>query len=64
MSSLQDRRISGLLFTGVGRTGPKVAQCILHLGRCFIVLHKAKTMLGLLCLQLNTIGWSGHETSS
>jgi len=28
-----------------------------------IVLHKAKTVLGLFCLQLNTTGWSVHDTS-
>jgi len=28
-----------------------------------IVLHEAKTVLGLFCFQLNTVVWSGHETS-
>jgi len=28
-----------------------------------IVFYDAKTVLGLICLQLNTIGWSEHETS-
>jgi len=28
-----------------------------------IVLYEAKTLLGLFCLQLNTVGWSEHETS-
>jgi len=29
-----------------------------------ILLHEAKAMLGLFCLQLNTVGWSGHVTST
>ena len=29
-----------------------------------ILLHEAKTMLGLFCLQLNIIGWSGRVTNT
>jgi len=28
------------------------------------LLHEAKPMLGLFCLHLNTIGWSGHVAST
>jgi len=49
MSSLQD--MSNFLFTSM--TGPKVAQCIQVVS---ILLHEAKTVMGLFCLQLNTIG--------
>jgi len=40
-------------------TGPKVAQCIQVVP---ILLHEAKPVLGLFCVHLNTIGWSGLET--
>jgi len=45
MSSLQD--MSGLLF--IEMTGPNAGK------RLFNVLHKTKIVLGLFCLQLNTI---------
>jgi len=53
MSNLQD--ISNILFMSM--TGPKVAQRIQVVS---ILLHEAKTMLGIFCLHLNVIGWSGH----
>jgi len=49
MSSLQD--MSNYLFMSM--TGPKVAQ---HIKVVSILLHKAKPVLGLFCLHLNTIG--------
>jgi len=39
--------------------GPKVAQCI-QVGLVSILLHETKRVLGLFCLNLNTIGGSGH----
>jgi len=56
MSNLQE--MSSFLF--IGTTRAKVANCIQVAS---IVLHEAKTVLGLFCVQLNTNGWSGHETS-
>jgi len=53
MSSLQD--MSNILF--VSMRGPKVAQRIQVVS---ILLHEAILVLGLFCLHLNTIGWSGH----
>jgi len=38
-----------------------VAQCIQVVS---ILLHEAKPVLGLFCLHLNTIHWSGHVTST
>jgi len=38
-----------------------VAQCIQVVS---ILLHEAKPVLGLFWLHLNTIGWSGHVTST
>jgi len=52
--------MSSLLFIGMDMTGPNMGQCIYVAS---VALHKAKTVLGLFCLQLNTIGWSAHETS-
>jgi len=49
MSNLQD--ISNILFMSM--TGPKVAQRIQVVS---ILLHEAKTMLGIFCLHLNVIG--------
>jgi len=45
--------MSSLLCIGIGITGPKMGH---HIQVVSIVLHKAKTVLGLFCLQLNTIG--------
>ena len=53
MSSLRD--MSNFLF--ISMTGPKVAQRIQVVS---ILLHEAKAMLGIFCLHLNTIVWSGH----
>jgi len=41
----------------ISMTGIKMAQCIRVVS---ILLHEAKAVLGLLCLHLNTVGWSGH----
>jgi len=49
MSSLQG--MSSFLF--ISMTGPKVAQCIQLVST---LLHEAKPVLGLFCLNLNTIG--------
>ena len=49
--------MSSLLFVGIGMTGPKVAQCIQVVS---IVLHKAKTVLGLFCLH-NWLKWSSDK---
>ena len=57
ISSLQD--LSNFLF--ISMTGLKVVQ---HTQVVSILLHEAKRVLGLFCLHLNTIGWSGHVTST
>jgi len=57
ISNLQD--LSNFLFKSM--TGLKVAQ---HIQVVSILLHEAKRVLGLFCLHLNTIGWSGHVTST
>jgi len=56
MSSLQD--MSDFLFKHVRAQSRQRIQVVL------ILLHEAKAMLGLFCLQLNTVGWSGHVTST
>jgi len=43
--------MSNFLF--ISMTGLKVAQCIQAVS---ILLHEAKPVLGLFCVQLNTIG--------
>jgi len=53
MSNLQD--MSNFLFMSM--TGPKMSQ---HIQVASILLHDAILVLGLFCLHLNTIGWSGH----
>jgi len=57
ISSLHE--MSSFLF--ISMTGPKVAQRIQVVS---ILLHEAKPVLGLIFLHLNTIGWSGHVTST
>jgi len=56
MSSLQD--MSDFLFK---YDRAKSAQCIQVVP---ILIHETEAMLGLFCLQLNTVGWSGHVTST
>jgi len=51
MSSLQD--MSSMLFIGIGMTGPNMGQRIEVVS---VMFHNAKIVLGLFCLQLNTIG--------
>jgi len=55
MSSLQ--YMSNFLF--INMTGPKVIQRI----QVSTLLHEAKSVLGQVCLHLNTMAWSRHMTS-
>ena len=53
MSNLQD--MSNFLF--ISMAAPKVAK---RIHAVYILHHEVKPVLGLFCLHLNTIGWSGH----
>ena len=49
-------------FLFISMAGPKVSQRIQVVVP--ILLHEAKPVWGLFCLHLNTVGWSGHVTST
>jgi len=58
---LRLRDMSNFLFRPIRVTGPNVAQRLQILS---VLLHEVKPVLGLFCLYLNTVGWSGHVAST